>query len=273
MPSYVVVGASRGLGYEWLRQLSSDPTNTVIGLARTPKNVQERLATDKISNVHLIQGDMSDNASLIAAAEEAGKLTGGSLDYLIVNGVSVNYEEHFLSPTDYIGKEDLLTTSMLDSVKVNLIGVIFTINAFLPLVRKSSIKKITVISTGFADRDLAEKSTISFAVTYSSIKAALNVVVAKYAAELKGEGIIFLALSPGVVDTSADKPKQSTEMSPYVKEKVGIMMTDFKRIYPDWVAVPLTPTRSVEMQKGVIDEMTIEKTGAFLSHHGNKNWL
>jgi len=38
------------------------------------------------------------------------------------------------------------------------------------------------------------------------MKAALNMVVAKYAVELKSEGFKLLALSPGLVDTTADKP-------------------------------------------------------------------
>jgi len=270
MPSYVVVGASQGLGYEWLRQLSSDHTNTVIGLARTPSSVEQRLAADSISNVHLIQADMADNKSLIAAAAEAEKLTGGSLDYLIINGAYSNPAENLYSPTEFIGKEDLLTSSMIESLKVNVIGVIFSINAFLPLVRRSSIKKITVISTGLSDRDLAEKSTIPFFVTYSSMKAALNVVVAKYAVELKSEGIVLLALSPGLVDTSQDKAQ--VQMAPEQVERIGVMMSDFRSRYPGFTG-PISPSESVNMQKKVIDGITIENTGAFLSHHGNKSWI
>ncbi|KAH8674807.1 hypothetical protein BGZ60DRAFT_514133 [Tricladium varicosporioides] len=268
MPSYVIVGASQGLGYEWLRQLSSDPTNTVIGLVRTPSNVHPKLAVDSISNVHIIKADMADNNSLIVAAAETKKITGGYVDYLIVNGVNQNVQENFLSPTEFVGKEDLLTSAMMDSVNVNLLGVIFTINAFVPLVRKSSIKKITVISTGFADRDMVEASTISFSVTYSAIKAALNIVVAKYAAELKPEGITLLALSPGLVDTG-----KNNGMPPEVAKKVGIMMADFKTHYPQWDGVPLTPAKSVQMQKKVIEDVDIDRTGSFLSHHGNKSWL
>ena len=149
---------------------------------------------------------MADNKCLIAAAAETEKLTGGTVDYLIINGVYINPAESFLSPSEFSGKEELLTNSMIQSLKVNVLGAIFSINAFLPLVRKSNIKKIIVITTGLADRDMTEKSTISFWLIYSSMKAALNMVVAKYAVELKSEGIKLLALSPGLVDTTADKP-------------------------------------------------------------------
>lgn len=150
---------------------------------------------------------MADSQSLLAAATAAEKITGGSVDYLIVNGAYANLEEAFYSPTEFRGKEDFLTDAMVESLKVNVLGVLFSVNAFLPLVRRSLIKKVTVISTGLADRDMVEKSIIDFQVTYSSMKAALNVVVAKFAVELKDEGIILLALSPGLVDTSADKPE------------------------------------------------------------------
>ena len=159
-----------------------------------------------MQNVHLLEGDMADNNSLIAAAAETEKLTGGTVDYLIINGAYINPAESFLSPSEFSGKEELLTNSMIQSLKVNVLGAIFSINAFLPLVRKSNIKKIIVITTGLADRDMTEKSTISFSLIYSSMKAALNMVVAKYAVELKSEGIKLLALSPGLVDTTADKP-------------------------------------------------------------------
>jgi len=52
-----------------------------------------------------------------------------------------------------------------------------------------------------ADTDLVLKAGVSYAVPYSASKAALNLVVAKYAAELGPKGVKVLALSPGWVDT------------------------------------------------------------------------
>ncbi|OBT42028.1 hypothetical protein VE00_07422 [Pseudogymnoascus sp. WSF 3629] len=266
MPSYVVVGASRGLGYEWLRFLSQDPANTVIGLARTPGPVEAQLAADKITNVRIVKADMLDHKSLTIAASEVSKVTNNSLDHLIVNGAYLGLDASFITPTEFIGQEDLLRREFIKNLDVNVIGVIHSINAFIPLIRKGTAKKITVISTGLADLELAQKANIAFSVLYSSTKAATNMVVAKYAAELKGEGIILLALSPGVVDTATGPPLP--EHIPRMQE----MGAKFASIYPHFKG-PITPAQSVPLMKKVIDNMTTEDSGAFLSHLGSKEWL
>ncbi|KFY06752.1 hypothetical protein V492_07783 [Pseudogymnoascus sp. VKM F-4246] len=266
MPSYVIVGASRGLGYEWLRFLSQDPANTVVGLARTPEAVEAQLAADKITNVRIVKADMLDHKSLTIAANEVSKITENSLDHLIVNGAYLSLEASFITPTEFTGQEELLRTEFINNLDVNVVGVIYSINAFLPLIRKGNVKKITVISTGLADLELTQKANIAFSVLYSSTKAATNIVVAKYAAELRGEGIILLALSPGVVDTATGPPLP--EHIPRMQE----MGAEFARFYPNFKG-PISPAESVPLMKNVIDNMTVEDSGAFLSHLGSKQWL
>ncbi|KAH8593050.1 hypothetical protein B0O99DRAFT_575764 [Bisporella sp. PMI_857] len=266
MPSYVIVGASRGLGYEWLRFLSQDPANTVVGLARTPEPVEAQLAADKITNVRIVKADMVDHRSLTIAASEVSKITNKSLDHLIVNGGYLDVGAYFITPTEFIGQEDLLRREFSNNLDVNVLGVIYSINAFLPLIRKGNAKKITVMSTGLADLELAQKANIAFSVLYSSTKAATNIVVAKYAAELRGEGIILLALSPGVVNTATGPPLP--EHIPRMQE----MGAEFSSLYPNFNG-PISPAESVLLMKKVIDNMTIEDSGAFLSHRGSKEWL
>lgn len=62
-------------------------------------------------------------------------------------------------------------------------------------------------------------------------------------------------------------------MPPETAAKLGIMMKDFKTHYPGWNGKPIMPEESVRMQKRVIEDVGIERTGGFLSHHGNKSWL
>lgn len=82
-----------------------------------------------------------------------------------------------------------------------MLGQINLINTYIPLIRKGTAKKVIVISSGMADTDFINHSNVAVAGPYSMSKAALNVAVAKYNAEFKGEGILFMAISPGVVDT------------------------------------------------------------------------
>lgn len=46
----------------------------------------------------------------------------------------------------------------------------------------------------------------------------------------------------------------------------------FGAVYPHFKG-PVTPAEAVPELKKVIDNITIEDSGAFLSHHGNKEWL
>lgn len=92
MPSYVISGVSRGIGvrptttavcsvyhkrgllivyarqYEFLRQYSSDPNNTVIGLVRnkpvTDKKVSEDPDLNHRSNIHILEADITDYKAL-----------------------------------------------------------------------------------------------------------------------------------------------------------------------------------------------------------------
>lgn len=92
-------------------------------------------------------------------------------------------------------------TLLIRQFNTNVIGNIHTINAFLPLLRAGSIKKVITISSGVADADFTLAAGFAKNSAYSISKAALNMAVAKYAVEYKKDGFIFLALSPGGVNT------------------------------------------------------------------------
>lgn len=209
MASYVIAGASRGLGYEFLRQLSSDTSNKVIGIVRNKEAVQSQLSADTITGVRLVTADLTDPEALATAAKATAEFTGGAVDYLIVNGAFVSEDTQALSPTDFIGKENLFKDDLTKSFMTNVAGPLYAINAFLPLVRAGAAKKVVIISSGMADTELMEIAGVSQAVTYSASKSAANVLATKYAIELKSEGIAFLALSPGLVNTRANSFEDS----------------------------------------------------------------
>lgn len=83
----------------------------------------------------------------------------------------------------------------------------YTINAFLPLLRKGETKKIVYISAGAGDIKTTRVCELPTLLGYSVGKAAGNILMAKYSVELKTEGILILAMSPGWVETDAGKDK------------------------------------------------------------------
>jgi NAD(P)-dependent dehydrogenase (short-subunit alcohol dehydrogenase family) len=89
--TYVITGASRGLGLEFVKQLSSTDS-TIFALARNPSNakdLQELVKQNK--NIHTLRLDAADEVSIKAAAEEVSKLAPNGIDILINNaGISSN---------------------------------------------------------------------------------------------------------------------------------------------------------------------------------------
>ena len=84
--------------------------------------------------------------------------------------------------------------------QTNVVGNIHLFNLFLPLVMKGKVKKVITISSGHADLDLINDLEIETSALYSASKAAMNVIVAKFNAQYKKDGVLFVSISPGVVE-------------------------------------------------------------------------
>jgi NAD(P)-dependent dehydrogenase (short-subunit alcohol dehydrogenase family) len=269
MPSYLITGASRGLGYAFAQHLATIPGNTVIGLVRNKAATLQRLEKDSITNISIVQADITDRPSLQTALAEISTLTHGSLDYLINNAALVSERSASKTLLDDADDLEALEQDLMDSFRVNVVGVANTISIFLPLIRAGKEKKIIVISTGMADLDLINKFDIPIAAPYSISKAATNALVTKYNAALgKSEGILVLALSPGLVDTSEGKPMSEEEIQG--AQAMGAM---FREYAPHFTG-PISPGESVEMCLKVIEGARVETHGGgFVSHFGDRQWL
>jgi NAD(P)-dependent dehydrogenase (short-subunit alcohol dehydrogenase family) len=208
MSSYAVTGTSRGLGLEFVKQLSQNPKNTVFAIARNPDSATalQELATQR-TNVHVVKADITDPQSLVDAAAQISKITNGTLDVLINNAVSVNMASMALPPSQ-IPLDVAATREFFKAAyESSLYGAVWTTNAFLPLIESGKDKKIVHISTAMADQHVIKKTGIPISVDYAVAKGAMNVLVAKYAAELEPKGIKVVGISPGWVDTYAGPSK------------------------------------------------------------------
>ncbi len=90
--------------------------------------------------------------------------------------------------------------------KTNVVGTVHLFNLFVPLILRGRPKKVIAISSGMADIDLISKYEIELSGPYSIGKAATNAVVAKFSAEYAKHGVLFMSISPGVVDTGHFNP-------------------------------------------------------------------
>ncbi|KAI0764145.1 NAD-binding protein [Trametes elegans] len=271
MPSYVVTGASRGIGLEFVNQLvnmsGAHEKNIVFALARNPQNSPKLQELRKARpNVHILKADITDVQALKAAADETAKVTGGSLDYLINNAALVSDKREGFTLTSY-PTPDLLESDLLAHYRTNVVGVVHTTNAFLPLLRAGAAKKVVALSSGVADPALVLAADFAPAAPYGLSKAALNLAVAKFAAELRPEGFTFLAISPGLVNNSEGP------LPPEIAASFRKMVERFQRYAPDWDGKPISPETSVRLVLGVVERTTPADSGAFLSHFGNKQWL
>ncbi|KAM0254686.1 hypothetical protein ACHAQJ_006536 [Trichoderma viride] len=266
MSSWVVVGSARGIGFEYVNQLSADAHNTVFALIRSQNTagpLNELAASRK--NIYVLQTDISSPAKLKETAEKIGKITGGKLDVLIHNAFFLG-PAATLSPSEFAGKEADLENDLIESIKVNVLHVIYTINALLPLIREGTQKKIIYISSPTGDIEVNRVGEMTNAVGYSTSKAAGGVVMAKYAGELKRDGILALSISPGHVDTdSAKEVAKSPELSQAV-------LSAMQKVEPAARGM-ISPKESVEAMLSVIKDLDGNNSGKMLSHKGNLSWF
>ncbi|KAI1825869.1 NAD(P)-binding protein [Xylaria intraflava] len=271
MSSYVITGVARGVGWAFLTQLSSNPNNTVIGIVRnktaTEKKVAEELSGR--SNITILEADVCKYADLVRAADEASAVTGGRLDYLIANAAYLQAFDAFDGIGTLAESPERLAEEFHKTMTTNVLGNIYLFKLFLPQIRNGKAKKVIALSSGMADDDF----TNNFDVTISSLnamgKAAMNTATAKYNAQYKKEGILFLNICPGVVNTGhldAPTPEQMVNLN--------ILWGQFTKYAPHFKGAA-SPEEAARDVLSVVHNASLEKGdgGQFLSHYGNKQWL
>ncbi|KAF3180318.1 hypothetical protein TWF106_005949 [Orbilia oligospora] len=267
MVSYAITGASRGIGFAFIKHLAQDPSNTVFALVRNVSSSQpltDLAASHK--NVHILKADVTSPEELDAAAAAVSQITGGTLDVLVENAAFLIGEAASFTLTDLVGdpeKTKIFSNDLQLSVEGNILSVVHTTNAFLPLIKKGEVKKILVISTGLADTDAVIEWQWKDNVPYGASKAAVNMVVAQYSNALVEDGVTIVALSPGLVRT------QTQDWAPAFYEKVTNI---FRKSKPSFEG-PLSPEESVRLMLETLGKLTVKDGGKFLSQNGNKDWL
>jgi NAD(P)-dependent dehydrogenase (short-subunit alcohol dehydrogenase family) len=182
----LVTGANKGIGFEIVRQLLARGLRVFL----TARNVAagKEAAGSLAGDVHFLQMDVSDDASIQKGASAYGELSD-SLDVLI-NNAAIYPDKNF----------DILTISreqLVETFQTNTFGPAKVTQAFLPFLRKSSAPRIINISSGYG-----EIGGLSCGVpSYCLSKLALNGVTIMLDQALRAEGIAVYAMCPGWVRT------------------------------------------------------------------------
>ncbi|KAH8824501.1 short-chain dehydrogenase-like protein [Flagelloscypha sp. PMI_526] len=198
MTSYLITGSSRGLGLALVQLLVSKPASEasrVFATARKSNDALAKIVAAHPDRVHFIEMDIVDASSVQKAAKQvAGILEGNNatLDVLVNNaGIATESPDGFEKVTDL---ENIL--------RVNVVAPHLVTAAFLPLLRKSQIKKIINVSTGGASIGMCHMHhKLVQAHAYKVSKAALSMLTVQYSLDLADEGFCVIALAPGWTKT------------------------------------------------------------------------
>lgn len=194
MPTYFLTGANRGIGLEFVRQLSTSPTNTIIAAVRSRKSDLSTLKTIAYhnSNVHIIECDVSSTdsiASLEFRVAEILSKTGENLNFLFnVAGINGSSSDTSLS---------IDPASLQRHMDVNVLGPAKIVETLRRYLARGAV--VMNLSTGLASMTVARD--VSKCCTYSISKAAQNMLSLHQAKDLKRNHAIVICMDPGWVKT------------------------------------------------------------------------
>ena len=196
MPVYCITGANRGLGLEYVRQLSQDSSNTIIATIRNPSTDTADLKAIASKNTHILTCNTGDSSSISTFASELSKtLDGQKIDFLINNaGVNSVPQQNSLS----IGEKDLH-----NEIQINVLGPASTVASLVSASLLSDDARIINMTSGLGSMERSLSIDPRKCATYSISKAGLNMVTVHQSGDLrqKLKGVVVVCMDPGWVQT------------------------------------------------------------------------
>lgn len=188
----LVTGANKGIGFHTARQLAQRGLTVLLG-SRDVERGNHAAATRASEglDVHVVRLDVSDDASVQAAAEQIA-LEHQRLDVLINNaGIAGG-----LARSSEVTRYDLSRT-----FETNVFGLASVTNFFLPLLRKSSHGRVVNVSSELGSPRLMNDPDAWYSslnnAAYQASKSAVDMLTILYAKELAEAGITVSAVGPG----------------------------------------------------------------------------
>ena len=238
----LITGANSGIGLDFAKRYAAEGYQVIATHRRD--TIPDTLK-DLSSKYQKLMIEHLDISSLEQIDALAARLKDVPIDILINNAALTdagafsgpeNFKQQVVGNLDY----DLFDQYMATNAR----GPIRMSEALLPNIRASKQKKLVIISSDAARMSVPDQRPGLY--WYHASKVALNMVMTKFARDLKHEGIIVVMFHPGFVRTDKSIPMQKIPRMAY--------MIDLEESVPGMM--------------DVISYMTIEDTGSFLKWTG-----
>ena len=197
----LITGANKGIGFEIARQLGGKGNRVLIG-ARDADRGQTAAADLRNQGIdaRYVRIDLTEVATIASAAADI-EAREQRLDVLVNNaGIGVAGDA---TP----GAASL--EAVRRTFETNFFGTLALTQAMLPLLKRSASARIVNVSSGLGSITKNSDGTFEFAayklIGYSASKAALNILTAQLAAELKKFGIKVNSADPGFTATDLNQ--------------------------------------------------------------------
>ncbi|KAM6353113.1 C-signal-like [Alca torda] len=247
--SVLVTGANRGIGLGLVRHFLEvlEPPQWVFAGCRDPKGqrVQElQNLASKHPNLVIVPLEVTDPASIKAAAARVGEQLGGSGLNLLINNAGIAQPKSLENET---------LENMTQVYTANTVGPLLLGQAFLPLLKKAaqgspgsglSCSNAAIVNMSSSAGSIEEVYLWNYGlvVSYRCSKAALNMLTKCQSLGYREHGVLCVALHPGWVQT---------DMGSLGSQKP-----------------PVTVDESVQGMLKVLSSLSEKETGTFLDWEG-----
>jgi NAD(P)-dependent dehydrogenase (short-subunit alcohol dehydrogenase family) len=207
MARWVITGANRGIGLEFVRQLA-ERGDSVEATARDLEAAGELAAlAKKHGQVRRHEVDVRNDASVLSMVKT---IAGDAVDVLVNNAGVMGK----MTSLENVDLSDAMAT-----FDANALGPIRMTRALLPNLKKAERPRVAHITSGMGS---IGDNTSGGAYAYRMSKAALNMANKSMSIDLRDRGIASVVVNPGWVQTDMGGGGAPTPVSESVSRMIAI---------------------------------------------------
>ncbi|KAK7098910.1 C-signal-like [Littorina saxatilis] len=207
--SVLITGASRGLGFEFVKCILSQPSPPEILFAtcRDPSSADALQALAKENDsLKILKMDVTKDSEIESAFEETQRTLEDKGLNLLINNAGI-YDK-----SDSGSLETQTRERLQSHFETNVTAPVLTVKQFLPLLKRAAANNASLpmsynraavvnVSSSMGSVQRTLEGSAYNGCHYRATKTALNMLTATMSSELKDCGILVAAIHPGWVKT------------------------------------------------------------------------